>query len=140
MKADTNNIGSLTLGRGNGQSVFIGVDMKRGQAAETCDVRMTVMGLRYAVEYQSFVLLKIDEPKKQSTMEIMLVEGHEPMKVQNVSIRFTGVKKYNAWQRSCIRCGSPQDQPPIVRHQGLFEFLAPKSIKIQRGDRPGRRL
>jgi hypothetical protein len=134
-------MGFLTMGRGNGQSVFIGDDMKRGQAAETCDIRLTVMGLRYAVEHKSFVLLKIEEPKKKATMEVMLVELHdEPIKVQNVQIFFTGVKKYKAWERSCIRCGADQEQPPIIRHQGLFKFVAPVDVKIHRGDRPGRRL
>ena len=141
MGADTVEIGSFSLGRGNGQSVFIGKDIKKGRAAETCDISVTVVGLRYAVELQSFVLLKIDEPKKKSSMEVMLVEHHkQPVIVQNVQIFYTGVKKYKAWERSCSRCGAPQEQPPKLKHQGLFKFVAPVTMKIHRGDRPGKRL
>ena len=141
MGADDSNIGTVILARGNGQSVFLGTNMEKGRSLETCDIRVMVTGLRYSKVSNSFILLRIDEPAKQSSMEIMLVEHHtEPVQVGNVMIFYTGIKEYSTWERYCVRCGQEQEHKQVTRYNGLIKFVAPKSVKIRRGDRPGKKL
>lgn len=135
MRADT-NLKSLTLGRGIGQSVYIGRSIDQKNPADTADVRVMLKGI-YKTAKGCVALLEITEGQ-ESAMEIALADGHQvPVKVQDVEIYFTGVKQYVVEETECSRCGSVQEGKPVRRINGLIRIRAPASAKISRGNRIG---
>jgi len=136
MRADT-NLKSLTLGRGIGQSVYIGRSIDQKNPAETADIRVMLKGI-YKTTKGCVALLEITEGQ-QSAMEIALADGHQaPVTVQDVEIYFTGVKQYVVEETECPRCGSDQEGKPVRRINGLIRIRAPESAKISRGNRIGK--
>lgn len=136
MGADT-NLKSLTLGRGIGQSVYIGRNIDQKRPVETADLRVMLKGI-YHTKQGCVALLEITE-KQESAMEIALADGHQaPVTVQDVEIYFTGVKQYVIEETECPRCGSAQEGKPVRRLNGLIRIRAPESAKISRGNRVGK--
>lgn len=136
MRADT-NLKSLTLGRGIGQSVYIGRNIDQKNPSETADIRVMLKGI-YKTTKGCVALLDITEGQ-QSAMEIALADGHQaPVTVQDVEIYFTGVKQYVVEETECPRCGSDQEGKPVRRINGLIRIRAPESAKISRGNRIGK--
>lgn len=136
MGADT-NLKSLTLGRGIGQSVYIGRQIDQKNPADTADLRVMLKGI-YETSKGCVALLEITEGQ-ESAMEIALTDGHQaPVTVQDVEIYFTGVKQYLVEETQCPRCGSEQDGKPVKRINGLIRIRAPESAKISRGNRIGK--
>lgn len=136
MRADT-NLKSLTLGRGIGQSVYIGRSIDQKNPADTADVRVMLKGI-YKTTKGCVALLEITEGQ-ESAMEIALADGHQaPVTVQDVEIYFTGVKQYVVEETECPRCGSEQEGKPVRRINGLIRIRAPASAKISRGNRIGK--
>ena len=136
MRADT-NLKSLTLGRGIGQSVYIGRNINQKNPADTADVRVMLKGI-YMTHKGCVGLLEITEGKL-SAMEVALADGHQvPVTVQDVEIYFAGAKKYVVEETRCPRCGSAQEGKPVRRLNGLIRIRAPESAKISRGNRVGK--
>lgn len=136
MRADT-NLKSLTLGRGIGQSVYIGRSIDQKNPADTADVRVMLKGI-YKTTKGCVALLEITEGQ-ESAMEIALADGHQaPVTVQDVEIYFTGVKQYVVEETECPRCGAEQEGKPVRRINGLIRIRAPASAKISRGNRIGK--
>jgi len=136
MRADT-NLKSLTLGRGIGQSVYIGRNIDQRNPSETADLRVMLKGI-YKTMKGCVALLEITEGQ-QSAMEVALADGHQaPVTVQDVEIYFTGVKQYVVEETECPRCGSEQEGKPVRRINGLIRIRAPESAKISRGNRIGK--
>ncbi len=139
MGADS-NLQSLTLGRGIGQSLFIGKSLDQKMPAETCDVRVMLKGI-YRVKEMHVALLSITEQGIEAALDIALAEMHQmPVAVQDIEIFFTGVKKYFVSEKVCPRCGSTHDGEPVERINGLIRVRAPKSAKVCRGNRIGKNL
>lgn len=137
MGADS-NLKSLTLGRGIGQSVYIGRNISQKNPADTADLRVMLKGI-YMTHKGCVALLEITEGKL-SAMEIALADGHQaPVIVQDVEIYFTGVKQYVVEETECPRCGSEQEGKPVKRINGLIRIRAPESAKISRGNRIGKK-
>ena len=131
------NLKSLTLGRGIGQSVYIGrqIDQKKNPAdtADLSDAQGDLQDLKGCV-----ALLEITEGQ-ESAMEIALADGHQaPVTVQDVEIYFTGVKQYVVEETECPRCGSEQDGKPVKRINGLIRIRAPESAKISEETESGK--
>lgn len=136
MRADT-NLKSLTLGRGIGQSVYIGRNIDQKNPADTADVRVMLKGI-YKTTKGCVALLEITEGQEKA-MEIALADGHQsPVTVQDVEIYFTGVKQYVVEETECPRCGAEQEGKPVRRINGLIRIRAPASAKISRGNRIGK--
>jgi hypothetical protein len=136
MGADT-NLKSLTLGRGIGQSVYIGRNIDQKRPVETADLRVMLKGI-YHTKKGCVALLEITE-RQESAMEVALADGHQaPVTVQDVEIYFTGVKQYVVEETECPRCGSAQEGKPVRRLNGLIRIRAPESAKISRGNRVGK--
>ena len=136
MRADT-NLKSLTLGRGIGQSVYIGRSIDQKNPADTADVRVMLKGI-YKTTKGCVALLEITEGQEKA-MEIALADGHQaPVTVQDVEIYFTGVKQYVVEETECPRCGAEQEGKPVRRINGLIRIRAPESAKISRGNRIGK--
>ncbi len=137
MRADT-NLKSLTLGRGIGQSVYVGRHIDQKNPAETADVRVMLKGI-YKTAKGCVALLEITEGD-ESAMEIALADGHQaPVTVQDVEIYFTGVKQYFVEETECSRCGAEQEGKPVARINGLIRIRAPAGAKISRGNRIGKK-
>ena len=137
MRADT-NLKSLTLGRGIGQSVYVGRNIDQKNPSETADVRVMLKGI-YKTAKGCVALLEITEGD-ESAMEIALADGHQaPVTVQDVEIYFTGVKQYFVEETECSRCGSEQEGKPVRRINGLIRIRAPTGAKISRGNRIGKK-
>ena len=136
MRADT-DLKSLTLGRGIGQSVYIGRRLDQKLPAETCDVRVMMKGVYETAKQGCVALLEITEGN-QSALEIALAENHQnPVIVQDVEIYFTGVKTCMVEEHECSRCGAQQSEGSVKRVNGLIRIRAPSSAKISRGNRIG---
>jgi RNA polymerase subunit RPABC4/transcription elongation factor Spt4 len=134
--ADT-KLKSLTLGRGVGQSVYIGKNVDQNNPHGTADLRVKLKGI-YKTKKGCVAILEITE-KGWSALEVALADGHkEPVTVQDVEIYFTGVKQYVVEETQCPRCGSEQDGKPVRRINGLIRIRAPESAKISRGNRIGK--
>ena len=127
---------SLTLGRGIGQSVYIGRRLDQKLPAETCDIRVMMKGV-YETKSGCVGLLEITEGS-MSALEIALAENHKnPVIVQDCEIYFTGVKTCMVEEHECSRCGAQQIDTSIKRINGLIRIRAPSSAKISRGNRIG---
>jgi len=136
MGAD-NSIKSLTLGRGVGQSVYVGRNLDQKNLARTFDVRITLSGL-YMTKRSTVARLTITEHTGDA-LEVALAEKHQlPVTVQDIEIFYTGVKSYVVDEPECIRCGAQQDPAPQKRVNGLITIRAPADAQICRGRRIGR--
>ena len=126
---------NLVLGRGVGQSLFIGRNIQPKRAVETCDLRIMLKGL-YSLKKSSVALVLITE--HEGTMEIALSEGHKnPVEIGEVKFWFKGTKSYEVDERNCTRCGAEQDGKKVLQN-GLFRLNAPAETQIFRGNRIGR--
>jgi hypothetical protein len=138
MRADTNKT-TLTIGRGVGQSVYIGRSLEQKDLVNSCDIRVTLMGL-YRVKRSTVARLSIAE-SVGAEMEVMLAEKHKlPVVIQDVEIYYTGVREYAIEETQCMRCGAEQEPKPQKRLNGLITLRAPKDARISRGNRIGKRV
>lgn len=138
MGADTTTK-SLTLGRGVGQSVYVGRNLDQKDLSRTFDVRITLSGL-YMTKRSTVARLTITE-RSGDALEVALSEKHKlPVYVQDLEIFYTGVRDYVVEEPECIRCGAQQDPEPQKRVNGLITIRAPADAQICRGKRIGKNV
>ena len=131
MRADT-NLKSLTLGRGIGQSVYIGRNIDQKRPVETADLRVMLKGI-YHTKKGCVALLEITE-RQESAMEVALADGHQsPVTVQDVEIYFTGVKQYVFEETECPRCRYSLYVKPVRRFHGRIIIGGTEDAKRHNG-------